>query len=1082
MVSDRLLYEQTPALLLTTDADGNLTVVSDQWLATLGYCRTEVLGHAWQKFCVDTATEPANNWLHECQQFGQVRNWPVLFRTRTGQNLPVSLTANRVWDEANKTFCYLANLTEVSSDRPSITKLTTHSTKDPQDSSWLTDKPIESPLQRTATWSITSPNPMDGDVNAGTCLITPQDWPIWLSPAEGLNFSPVDDLKVADVDACDRQQTKLALQSSQQFLQLVLDNMPQRVFWKDLNGRFLGCNRSFAKDMGQTDPAEVVGKTDAELLSLTSESIQIFQEHDQAVLAADQALVFENDDGNIKWVSTTKLPLKTEAGELLGIFGCYQDITERVLARESLKCYARMIEAATDAIGLIDSAYRHRIVNNTYQEWYGNGSKTVLGCTVAELLGQDTFENRWKHLIDRCLQGERIRYNAWCDASRSGRRFCSVSMSPFIDADGNIEGAIIVIRDLTALKESETRFQRLVTNMPGIICRYHLDLEGRDRFSYLSIACRDIWELEPQAAVDDIAQFWQLVHPEDGDQLRQALLQSRSRLTPLAEDYRIVTPSGIPKWLKLTARPYRDAQGECLWDGIIIDISEQKATQQALQASETLNQAILEALPDLLVRMSKDGVCLKIQHPSNFPILLPDAEIIGRNVCDVLPPALFKQRMADIEQAIATQQTQVSEYQLSVNGQMRWEESRIVPLTDDEVLVLIRDIDERRQAEEEIHRLNQVLAGQKQHLEELVELRTAELMTLMNALPDQIFVVDRAQNQMVFGNSVVAQFAQKKNRKDFEGRDVYDCFCRERATYYDAQNQQVFETGEILHVEESVDTDEGIVYLDTYKIPLKRPDGEVYALIGTSRDITELVKAHQALKAQAAQLAITNQELQSFSYSISHDLRAPLRHISGFIAALKKHLKSTTAYENPKILHYIDVIESSSQKMGHLIDGLLMLSRVGRREMVLRPVPLEPLVEQAIALIEVSAADAQRLQIHIEALPTVQGDSVLLQQVFTNLIHNAVKFSRDRSPAIIRIGQREDGALFVADNGVGFDMAYADKLFSPFQRLHREKDFPGTGIGLAIVSRIIHRHGGHIWAESGIGQGTTFCFTLSVEL
>ncbi len=169
--------------------------------------------------------------------------------------------------------------------------------------------------------------------------------------------------------------------------------------------------------------------------------------------------------------------------------------------------------------------------------------------------------------------------------------------------------------------------------------------------------------------------------------------------------------------------------------------------------------------------------------------------------------------------------------------------------------------------------------------------------------------------------------------------------------------------------------------------------------------------------------------------------------------------------------------------MGLLIDGLLTLSRVGRREMTLYPVPLGPIVEQAIALIQdLPEKDRDRVQITIEALPMVNGDATLLEQVFSNLIGNAVKFSRDRTPAVIQIGQRAaDGAIFVRDNGVGFDMAYADKLFSPFQRLHKSAEFEGTGIGLAIVNRVIHRHGGRIWVESIVGQGTTFYFTLPAE-
>ena len=631
-----------------------------------------------------------------------------------------------------------------------------------------------------------------------------------------------------------------------------------------------------------------------------------------------------------------------------------------------------------------------------------------------------------------------------------------------------------------ALRESEARFQRLAANMPGIIYRYYLSADGCEQLTYLSPACREIWEREPEAALQDIDIMWDLVHSEDRERLRNAYLHSRAHLTPLGEDYRIVTPSNQLKWVKVVARPVCEPDGGCLWDGIMIDVTKQHVTQEALQASEALNRAILEALPDLLVRMRRDGLCLDVQYPSYFDVVCSQVRQIGCTIHDTLPPKVAQQYLLATRRALNTNETQIHEYELPLTGVTRWEEARVVPMSQDEVLILVRDIDERRRAENEVYRLNQVLERQNQRLEELVELRTAELLTFMNALPDQIFVIDRATNRLTFGNDGVVQFADMRLRQDFEGKTVFDCFAPDRATYYNNQNYQVFESGEILHIEEAMEVADGLVHLDTYKIPLKRADGEVYALIGTSRNITELVKARQTLETQALQLEATNQELQSFSYSVSHDLRAPLRHINGFIAALKQRLEHTMPTPDAKAAHYIDVIEHSSQKMGLLIDGLLTLSRVGRRDMVMRPVALAPLVEHAIALIEGLPENApNQVQITLDALPTVLGDSTLLQQVFTNLVGNAVKFSRGRTPAIIHIGQRvSDGAIFVRDNGVGFDMAYADKLFSPFQRLHKQNDFQGTGIGLAIVNRVIHRHGGHIWVESAIDQGTTFFFTL----
>ncbi|MBW4665271.1 MAG: HAMP domain-containing protein [Chroococcus sp. CMT-3BRIN-NPC107] len=257
-----------------------------------------------------------------------------------------------------------------------------------------------------------------------------------------------------------------------------------------------------------------------------------------------------------------------------------------------------------------------------------------------------------------------------------------------------------------------------------------------------------------------------------------------------------------------------------------------------------------------------------------------------------------------------------------------------------------------------------------------------------------------------------------------------------------------------------------------------------YMAASLERQLTDLQRAEaevkqlnqtleQKVKERTVQLELANKELETFSYSVSHDLRAPLRHITGFIEALEWGLEPTGALKNHKIAHYLDVIGSSSQKMGLLIDGLLSLSRVGQKPLTKQKVNVRDLVDAAVSLVA-DCLDNCAIKFTITELPVVAGDPVLLQQVFNNLIDNAVKFSRFRNLPQISIGSLPDGTIFVRDNGIGFEMEYADKLFAAFQRLHSQQDFPGTGIGLAIVQRIIHRHEGTIWAESQPHLGTTF--------
>lgn len=312
----------------------------------------------------------------------------------------------------------------------------------------------------------------------------------------------------------------------------------------------------------------------------------------------------------------------------------------------------------------------------------------------------------------------------------------------------------------------------------------------------------------------------------------------------------------------------------------------------------------------------------------------------------------------------------------------------------------------------------------------------------------------------------------------------------ELVSSWNASLHKVFDTARYELTEFDIATLIGVRSYLCHLVPEYARDGSVEFVLAVSRDITDRKQAEveirqlnetleQRVIERTAQLEATNRELDSFSYSVSHDLRAPLRHISGFVTALEQQLSRQNALTNPKVSHYLQVIHDSSQKMGQLIDGLLTLSRLGRRQLAKTPVNLSTLVEQAITLVKSQTAGTNRLiEFEVEDLPTVMGDTALLQQVFSNLIDNAVKFSRDRTPARITLGKLEDGTIFVKDNGVGFNMDYADQLFGAFQRLHSQKAFEGTGIGLAIVQRIIHRHGGTIWAQSQPDQGTTFYFKL----
>jgi PAS domain S-box-containing protein len=268
---------------------------------------------------------------------------------------------------------------------------------------------------------------------------------------------------------------------------------------------------------------------------------------------------------------------------------------------------------------------------------------------------------------------------------------------------------------------------------------------------------------------------------------------------------------------------------------------------------------------------------------------------------------------------------------------------------------------------------------------------------------------------------------------------------------------------------------------------LQRDDnGRPAAILETNNDITdhkrrerEISTLNQELGKRTTELEATNKELEAFAYSISHDLRAPLRHMSGFAELLQKSAASSL---NEKGRRYMSMILESAKRMGNLIDDLLAFSRISRAEAHKALVSLEQLVQEVLGEAR-QETGGRNVVWTVGALPAWHCDRSMLRVALVNLISNAVKFTRTRPQAEIEIGctdQRENQVVvYVRDNGVGFDMKYANKLFGVFQRLHSTEAFEGTGIGLATVQRIIHRHGGKVWADSQVDRGATFYFSLS---
>jgi PAS domain S-box-containing protein len=364
---------------------------------------------------------------------------------------------------------------------------------------------------------------------------------------------------------------------------------------------------------------------------------------------------------------------------------------------------------------------------------------------------------------------------------------------------------------------------------------------------------------------------------------------------------------------------------------------------------------------------------------------------------------------------------------------------------------------------------------ERRRAEEALQANEARLQSILDNASAVIYLKDLEGRYLLINRQFEHLF--HVTREEVAGKTDYDYFPREMADAFRANDRRVLEAGAPESLEEVAPQDDGVhTYIST-KFPLRDPSGAIHGVCGISTDITERKRAENEVRRARETAESVNRELEAFSYSVSHDLRAPLRHIGGFADLLLKHAGGVldTAGRG-----YLDRIASSVDRMGQLIDDLLAFSRMGRAEMRRSKVDLGRLVREVRKEVG-EGVNGRSIDWQVGDLPEVEADPALLRLVFTNLISNAVKYTRTRLEARIEIGARSsngDTAVFVRDNGVGFDMRYAHKLFGVFQRLHSPQEFEGNGIGLANVRRIIQRHGGRTWAEGQAGRGATFYFSL----
>lgn len=560
--------------------------------------------------------------------------------------------------------------------------------------------------------------------------------------------------------------------------------------------------------------------------------------------------------------------------------------------------------------------------------------------------------------------------------------------------------------------------------------------------------------------------IWEVFHQLVGTPMERRYRQAMAERVPVS--FEVFSPVAL-RWLDIRLFP----TGEGL-AAFLLDISERKRGEEERDKLTLL----VEKSRDFIAIRDLAGTVTFINAGARTMIGLPPDRAPGTlSVADFEPESWLSFVRDTVTPVVREKGTWEGEMQLRhlQTGALIDVMSSIMLVRDPAgqpvgLATVARDITEEKRA-------NEKLAAER-----------TLLRTLFDLLPDYIYVKDRDHRILACNDRCAARFGVESTAA-LIGKTDADLFPEEVAGRFRDEEIGVLQGGTVVDREESYVLPSGVrEILLTTKMPLRDGAGNIIGIIGCGHDITKRKENEEAIRRlnaelerrvveRTVQLEEANRELEAFSYSVSHDLRAPLRAVDGFSQAVMEDFGALLPKDGQRQLQ---TIRTSAQRMGELIDDLLAFSRLSRQPLNKQPVEMVRLVRSVLADLA-DETTGREIEILVGDLPVCDGDPRLLRQVWMNLLSNALKYTRRRARAVVEVGWSDAGGeriYFVRDNGNGFDMRYAGKLFTVFQRLHRAEDYEGTGVGLAIVQRVVNRHGGRVWAEAAVDQGATFHFTL----
>lgn len=624
-----------------------------------------------------------------------------------------------------------------------------------------------------------------------------------------------------------------------------------------------------------------------------------------------------------------------------------------------------------------------------------------------------------------------------------------------------------------ALRASEQRLALVVEGTQDGVWDHDL-MTGE---VYVSARYGQLLGYEPDELQPDFEPWLLLAHPDDLNAARDAMRRHLEEGAPYDTEMRLRTTAGGYRWFRARARAMRNEAGVPVRiAGSISDITDRKRAEAALRESEAhLEEAqriagvgswSWDARTDTATWSKQLCLMLDVDPAMRAPTMVEQQALYSAE-------SVRRMRSA-VDRTMRTGEPYVIEMErVRQNGTSTWLLARGEALFDDERRVVglrgtALDITERKSAEMELRRFKATLD------------QTSDCVFMFQPDSLRFFYVNQgAVDQVGYTAEELYAMTPLDIKPEYDERRLRELF---EPLKTGDRSAVTFETVHRRKDGSDVPVEVVVQYFG--------PAGEPARFIAIVRDITERkrterrlidinVTLDQRVRERTAQLEATNRELEAFSYSVSHDLRAPLRGIDGFSQAL---LEEYADRLDETGVEYLTRVREGTRRMGALIDDMMRLSRVARGELRLERVDLSAVARQVVS--ELAEADpARQVAVTIEPGPAVIGDRRLLRAALRNLLNNAWKFTRQQPHPIIEfgtVGAAPEPIFYVRDNGAGFDMTYADKLFGAFQRLHATHEFEGNGIGLATVQRIIRRHGGRVWAEGAVGRGATFHFTVPV--